>query len=43
MEILMKMFYGGLALGTMLGMAIMIIITLIALKIEERNERKEEK
>ena len=40
MDILMKMFGGGLFIGTMLGMAIMCIITLIALKIEDKIERE---
>ena len=40
MEILMKMFGGGIFIGILLGMAIMCIITLIALKIEDKLERK---
>lgn len=37
MEILMKMFYGGMFVGALIGMAIMCVIALIVLEIIERR------
>ena len=42
MEVLIKLFYWGLAIGSMIGIAIMSAITLIALYIEDKIEEKEE-
>lgn len=37
MEILMNLFYGGLFIGILIGMAIMCIIGLVILEIIERR------
>lgn len=39
MEILMKMFYGGIFVGVIIGMSIICVIALIVLEIEERKDK----
>lgn len=40
MEILMKLFYGGLFVGIIIGIAITCIIALVVLEIEDRKDNK---
>lgn len=40
MEVFTKIFYGGLFVGSLIGMSITCIIALVVLEIEDRKDNK---
>lgn len=38
LDVLIKMFYGGVFIGALIGMALTIVIVLIILEIEDKKE-----